>query len=103
MQRAREADKAVTVLAVRSLSLGGGMIAGLTMLPRVRRSYMKIILTVIEADGEWLPIDLEEVAPGSSIRAKQSRLLTAAKNRGLPMQTKVQDGALYMRLHYVPE
>ncbi len=81
------------------------MIAGLTMLPRVmnRRSYTNIILKAIEADGEWLQIDLEEVAPGSSIRAKQSRLLKAAKNRRLPMQTKVQDGALFMRLHYVPE
>lgn len=63
-----------------------------------RRSYKKIIAEAVAADGEWLRLSLDEVAPGQSIAVKQSRIWQAAQTRGLKVQTTVQEGAIFIRL-----
>lgn len=63
-----------------------------------RRSYKKIVAEVVAADGEWLRISLDEIAPGQSIAVKQTRIWQAAKTRALKVQTTVQEGAIFVRL-----
>jgi len=63
-----------------------------------RRSYKEIMKRLIEADGEWLRLGLDDVAPGATNIVKQSRLWQAADSRGLKVQTTVQEGALYVHL-----
>jgi len=63
-----------------------------------RRKYKKIIERVVAANGEWLRVSLDEVAPGCPLAVKQSRLWQAAQGRGFKVQTTAQDGAIYLRL-----
>lgn len=63
-----------------------------------RRSYRKLMDKVVAADGAWLRLSPDEVAPGAPLPHKQGRLWQAAKTRKVKVQTTVQDGELYVRL-----
>lgn len=63
-----------------------------------RRKYKSIIDQVVAADGEWLRITHDEIAPGSSVAAKQTRIWQAASIRGVKIQTTAQEGAIFIRL-----
>jgi hypothetical protein len=66
-----------------------------------RRTYKRIIEKVVEADGQWLRVTLDEVAPDCPVHVKQSRLWQAASTRGFKIQTTVQEGAIFIRLRKV--
>jgi hypothetical protein len=63
-----------------------------------QRSYKKLVRRIIEADGEWLCLSLDEIAPGQSVPAKQTRISQAASARGIKVQTTYQGGSIYVRL-----
>lgn len=63
-----------------------------------QRSYKKLVQRIIEAGGEWLCLSLNEVAPGRSLAAKQTRLWQLGAARGLRFQTTHQEGSIYVRL-----
>jgi hypothetical protein len=63
-----------------------------------RRRYGKIIEKIVAANGEWVRLTQDEVAPNMEPGVKQSRLWQAAKLRGHLVQTTFQAEALYVRL-----
>lgn len=62
-----------------------------------RFSYKEIMQKVIEADGEWLRLTLDEIS-GTKAVVKQTRIWQAAATRGVKVQTTVQEGFFYVRL-----
>jgi hypothetical protein len=62
----------------------------------LRRSYADFLTRIREENGAWVSVPLEEVA-GHSTKAKQSVIISAAKNHGLKIQTTVQQGRIYVR------
>jgi hypothetical protein len=62
----------------------------------LRRSYADFLKRIREENGGWVSVPLEEVA-GQSTKAKQSVIISAAKNHGLKVQTTIQQGRIYVR------
>jgi hypothetical protein len=62
----------------------------------LRRSYAEFLTRIRAEEGKWVSIPLTEVA-GESVKAKQSVILSSAKNHGLKVQTTVQQGRIYVR------
>jgi hypothetical protein len=62
----------------------------------LRRSYADFLARIREENREWVSVPLDEVA-GQSTKAKQSVIISAAKNHGLKIQTTVQQGRIYVR------
>jgi len=58
--------------------------------PVDRCSYREIMERVVEADGLWLKVSLDEVAPNQPFAVKQTRLWQAAATRGIKVQTTIQ-------------
>ena len=59
--------------------------------------YGKLMKKIVEADGAWLRVSADEVAPNLGFPGKQNRVWIAAKSHGIKVQTTVQEGALYVR------
>ena len=66
--------------------------------PRDPRTYKKLIEKVIEANGEWVRVTFDEVAPGRAKTVKKARLWQAAKACGVKIKTTCQNEAIYVRL-----
>lgn len=62
-----------------------------------RRRYKAIMQQVVEADGDWLRISLDEIAPGWSVKVKQCRW-QAARTRGVEVQNTAQECAISVHL-----
>jgi hypothetical protein len=62
----------------------------------LRRSYVDFLARIREEDGRWVSVPLDEVA-GETTKAKQSVIISAAKNHKLKIQTTVQQGRIYVR------
>jgi hypothetical protein len=62
----------------------------------LRRSYLEFLERVRVEGGNWVSVPLDDVS-GDSIKTKQSVILSAAKNKGLRVQTTVQKGRIYVR------
>ncbi len=65
---------------------------------RARRRYGKLVAQIVAADGEWVRLTPDEVAPENEPGVKQGRIRQAAKLRGYLVQTTFQEGALFVRL-----
>jgi hypothetical protein len=62
-----------------------------------RFSYKEIMQKVVEADGQWVRVSLDEIA-GDTNMIKQTRIWQGAYSRRLKIQTTVQEGFFYVRL-----
>jgi hypothetical protein len=62
----------------------------------LRRSYADFLTRIHEENGAWVSVPVGEVA-GQSSKAKQSVIISAAKNHGLKVQTTIQEGRIYVR------
>jgi hypothetical protein len=62
----------------------------------LRRSYADFMARIREEDGRWVSVPLDEVG-GQTTKAKQSVIISAAKNHKLKIQTTVQQGRIYVR------
>ena len=62
-----------------------------------RFSYKEIMQKVVEVDGEWVRVSLDEIA-GSTNMIQQTRIWQAATSRKIKVQTTVQEGFFYVRL-----
>ena len=62
-----------------------------------RRSYKHLYNLLQQHPGEWVRMDLIDVAGGTP-NIKQSRLMTACYLRGLKVQTTVEGEYIYVRL-----
>jgi hypothetical protein len=62
----------------------------------LRRSYADFLARIREENGEWVSVPLDEVA-GQTNKAKQSVIISAAKNHKLKIQTTIQQGRIYVR------
>jgi hypothetical protein len=69
---------------------------------RPRYHYAAIIANIQNAQGGWVTIPLDDIG-GMSPQLKQSRISVAARQRGLRVQTTIQNGLLYARLLDSPD
>jgi hypothetical protein len=66
--------------------------------PRIlRRSRKQIVDAVIAAAGDWVQMNLNDLA-GANRSAKASNLHSAAYHEGVKFQTTMADGYVYVRL-----
>jgi len=62
-----------------------------------RFSYKEIMEKVIEANGQWVRVSLDEIA-GDTPMIKQTCIWQAATSRKLKVQTTIQESFFYVRL-----
>ena len=62
-----------------------------------RRKYKHLVSAVVEANGEWVQVPLDEIG-GSTNTTKCSLVHQAAYGRGLSFKTTIVDGFMYVKL-----
>lgn len=69
----------------------------LALNPSTRRTYKQLVAAVVDANGEWIRVSLDDIG-GTSNTMKRSVVHQAAYNRRLDFQTSIVDGSIYVRI-----